>query len=243
MQEVLSASRSERGILSDAGPSSRLDTIIYDDTPSNSRRSSSVQPYVDAEDAELLETARSLSLTVEDNVYAQSEHEDLLNSPRSLDGSTLDAYSVIEPTSRSGSPLASRSQSPLIVDAPFSSISGFKTPSTHSQQDLTAAYLRQFEEREVSHQKTRAASPTPTIRSLTAKTLDNPSSHGSPSYVPSISQAHSQPSSSRPISPFSEIGFISAHSSDSENEVQRTESASDRESQWSDLGEDSSDGE
>lgn len=239
-----SSSRStENALLFDAGPSSRLDTIRYD-------LSSGVQTHNASEDEELLETARSLSLSAEEIAFVKDD--DLLNSPRSSAGSALDTYSVIEPDSRPPSRFTSRSQSPLVVDVSASSVSpSFHTPIAGSQQSLTAAVLEQAESERESARSTRAASPTPTLRSYTHDTEGTLHTHTSPSYV-SESRAQSEAfgsSASRPISPFSEVGFISAHSSDEDNEMSRPGSVtqhlggagSDRDSQWSDLGEDSSD--
>lgn len=238
-----SSKSTANALLFDAGPSSRLDTIHYD-------LSSDVHTHNASEDEELLETARSLSLSAEEIAFVKDG--DLLNSPRSSAGSALDTYSVIEPDSRPASRFTSRSQSPLVVDVSASSVSpSFHTPIVGSQQSLTAAVLEQAQLERESARSTRAASPTPTLRSLTYETDNTLRTHTSPSYA-SVSPAPSEASAtmlSRPISPFSEVGFVSAHSSDEDNEISRPGNVtqriggagSDRDSQWSDLGEDSSD--
>ncbi|KAK9897432.1 hypothetical protein P389DRAFT_195048 [Cystobasidium minutum MCA 4210] len=239
MQEVPgSGSRSSgNGFIFDAGPSSRLDSIAYD-PPAPHRE----QPATESD--ELLETARSLSLTEEELAFVKNE--DLLHSPRSSAGGMLQSYSVIEPDSRPASRFTPRSGSPLVVDVTSSIISESRTPPiTGIQQDLTAESLQQAEAERRQAASTRAASPTPTLRSHTADELMP--SHNSSSYV-SASRAPSQASAShfRPISPFSEVGTVSAHSSDEDNAVTRPGAVlrgggSDIDSQWSDLGEDSSD--
>lgn len=264
MQEVSSLSKSNRSILFDAGPSSRLDALAFDATlqAAPAGRLSPLPYKADNydEDDELLEIAKELSLQ---DQYITSE--DLLHSPHSSiagSGTLDDAYSVIEPDSRPGS------TSPLVVDVSSLSSSSaalntsFYTPVAASPPHLTAASLQQIEaEHYTSNNDIRASSPTPTIRSLTG-TLDGISpaleqaSAISPSYIDnaSIQAPPSQTSSSRPISPFSELGVASAHSSD--NDIDYTsprlnstavgtngKSAgveSDIESQWSDLGDDSS---
>lgn len=246
MQEVASA-RSNTSPLFDAGPSSRLDRFT-DNVPAD--RLASVVHTDDNEDAELLETALSLSLSRSNEEAADASH--LLDSPHhSSAGSNIDTYSVIEPDSRPGSSFTSRSHSPLVVDISESTVAfSFLTTIAASQQDLTAASLEQMEA-EQSHAFERGASPTPTVRSLT-ETIDHVpvsrrESIASPSYIAS-SRAPSQAASSRPISPFSELGFASAHAPDNDVDyVSRSSSAahggleSDKDSQWSDLGEDSSD--
>ena len=256
MQEV-SSPRSNAGLLFDAGPSSRLDKIHIDTDTSTERYMDDNNNDKDNEDAELLETAKSLSLEYTDEPAVSEDA--LLNSPRSsLAGSNLDTYSVIEPDTRPGSSFTSRSQSPLIiVDASTSSIvsvsSPFHTPLATSQQDLTAASLERMEaENSPNHNDRGLVSPTPTVRSLTGTMEAIPPSRQdsvvSPSYIAS-SRAPSQAGFSRPISPFSELGFASAHSSDDDvdyvssrpNATIHGARESDKESQWSDLGEDSSD--
>ena len=250
MQEV-SSTRSNAGVLFDAGPSSRLDKINVDPLADRFIATD------DNEEAELIETAKSLSLEYTDDAAISAD--DLLNSPRlSLAASNLDTYSVVEPDSRPGSSLTSRSQSPLIiVEASTSSVvsvsSPFHTPLATSQQDLPAASLRRMEAENSPRSNDRGiVSPTPTVRSLTGTIEDLPPSRQesvvSPSYIAS-SKAPSQVASSRPISPFSELGFASAHSSDNDTHytyprphiTTNRGGESDKESQWSDLGEESSD--
>lgn len=250
MQEV-SSNRSNPSILFDAGPSSRLDT--FSDLTSNHGVNSVVRAHdaADHEDAELLETARSLSLTPYDEETGISD-DDLMNSHHSnVYGSNLDAYSVIEPDTRPASSFTSRSHSPLIIDIDSHlHESSFHTPLAASQQDLTAASLERMQTEQASLDN-RVVSPTPTLRSMTRTleddTFSQPTSNISPSYI-GDSKTPSQAASSRPISPFSEIGNMSTHSSDhaidflSRRPISAlSERESDKQSQWSDLGEDSSD--
>lgn len=232
MQEV-SSHKLNASTLFDAGPSSRLDTFSDRGSDIGANPPMHTHGIADDEDTELLETARSLSLTYRDGQVASDD--DLMNSHNSTwSGSNLDAYSIIEPDSRPGSHSTSRSHSPLIVDIdPQPNEPSFHTPPAGSQQDLTAASLEQMQAEQASA-GVRAASPTPTIRSMT-RTLENDfltqqRSEASPSYI-ADSRTPSQvaSSSSRAISPFSELENVSAVGE------------SDKESQWSDLGEDSSD--